>query len=317
MSVSWIVPALVAVFGWGVSDLFFKLSSRADDDDSHYKIAVWFGAWMTAVVPFALPHCETPGGFVGVFAAHPWIFATAVVYALSLLVTNIGLRHLDLSVQSPLENASAAVPPVVFVVWFLLKGRIGSIGEAVTVPDVVGCVLIIGGIAALAFAERRGGPVAPPNGTNRLGALALLFPLLLTCGDGLETVVCGISQDETGGGVGEADLFLLNSVAFALVGIGSWIRLLVKNRRPYNPFARGEWWKCGAGAFEIVAYIGYIFALGIDPTFVAPVTSSYCLVTIVLSRIFLRERPGLYRYLCLSFVLAGIAVLTASEALKP
>lgn len=313
MFTGWVLPALAAVFCWGVSDLFFKVSSRSDDHESHLKISVWFGVWMSILIPIGLPLSESGAGLSAIIAAHPFIFGVSLVYAVALMLTNVGLRHLDLSVQSPVENASAAVPPVFFLIWFLAKGKVRSIWEIATVWDFVGTAVIVAGIVALTFAER-----GTRSGVrNRLGPIALVFPLLLTLGDGLETIVGGLALDETGGGVGEIDFILMNSVAFVLVGVGCWLRLYVRNRRVYNLFARGEWPKCGAGGFEIAAYFCYVYALGINPTFVAPVTSGYCLVTIVLSRLILKERPGMYRYLCLSAVFAGIVILSVSEALKP
>lgn len=314
---SWLFPALIAVFGWGVTDLFLKLSSRADDRDSHLKISVWYGAWMLVMIPLALPQSETGAGLVQLVAEHPFVFGGALFYALSMLVTNIGLRHLDLSVQSPLENASAAVPPVFFLLWYLVTGRASSVSDIASGWDFLGCAVLIAGIVLLAYAERRERPApSPVRPAKRLGAAALFFPLLLSVGTGVETIICGVALDPTGGRIGEADLILLNAVAFVLVGGGAWIAIWAKNGRPYNPVARGEWTKCGAGAFELFAEIAYVFALAINPTFVSPVGSGYCVVSVVLSRIILRERPGRFRYLSIAIVVVGILLLSLSEALK-
>ena len=51
--------------------------------------------------------------------------------------------------------------------------------------------------------------------------------------------------------------------------------------------------------------------------FTAPITSSYCLVTIVLARIFLKERLTRKQYLSLAFLVTGIALLGISEIFNP
>ena len=88
--------------------------------------------------------------------------------------------------------------------------------------------------------------------------------------------------------------------------------LIVKKYR-YNPFAKKEWIRCGAATGETLGAVTYIFAVGIDPIMTVPITSSYCLVTIVLARIFLKERLSKKQYVSLAFLIAGIALLGISE----
>jgi drug/metabolite transporter (DMT)-like permease len=59
--------------------------------------------------------------------------------------------------------------------------------------------------------------------------------------------------------------------------------------------------------------MAYIFAAGSNPILTAPITSSYCLVTIILARIFLKERLTKKQYLSLAFLVIGIALLGISE----
>ena len=59
--------------------------------------------------------------------------------------------------------------------------------------------------------------------------------------------------------------------------------------------------------------MSFTVAVGISPILTAPITSSYCLVTIVLARIFLKERLTKKQYLSLSFLAVGIALLGISE----
>ena len=88
--------------------------------------------------------------------------------------------------------------------------------------------------------------------------------------------------------------------------------LMVKRYR-YNPFQKEEAVRCGAATGETFGTMAYIFAVGSNPVLTAPITSSYCLVTIVLARIFLKERLTRKQYLSLAFVVIGIALLGISE----
>jgi drug/metabolite transporter (DMT)-like permease len=57
-------------------------------------------------------------------------------------------------------------------------------------------------------------------------------------------------------------------------------------------------------------------AVGISPIRTAPITSSYCFVTIILARIFLKERLTKKQYLSVAFVITGIALLGISEIIN-
>jgi drug/metabolite transporter (DMT)-like permease len=71
--------------------------------------------------------------------------------------------------------------------------------------------------------------------------------------------------------------------------------------------------RCAAAAGETFGTMAYIFAVAGNPVLTAPVTSAYCLVTIVLARIFLKERLTRKQYLSLAFLVIGIALLGISE----
>jgi drug/metabolite transporter (DMT)-like permease len=59
--------------------------------------------------------------------------------------------------------------------------------------------------------------------------------------------------------------------------------------------------------------MAFTFAVAMNPILTAPVTSAYCLVTIVLARVFLKERLTKKQYLSLTFLVLGIALLGVLE----
>ena len=67
---------------------------------------------------------------------------------------------------------------------------------------------------------------------------------------------------------------------------------------------------------DVIATVLIIFAASINPILTAPITSLYCLVTIVMARIFLKERLNKKQYLSLGFLIAGIALLGVSGILS-
>ena len=112
------------------------------------------------------------------------------------------------------------------------------------------------------------------------------------------------------------DFFIFECFSFAVVAIGVWLYMLIVKKHAYNPFQEEELIRCGAATSETVGTMAFIFAASINPVLTAPVTSLYCLVTIGLARIFLKERLTKKQYLSLAFIIFGIALLGASEILK-
>ena len=88
--------------------------------------------------------------------------------------------------------------------------------------------------------------------------------------------------------------------------------MLLAKKYAYNPFHEDELIRCGAATGETVGTMAFIFAASINPVLTAPVTSLYCLVTIVLARIFIKERLTKKQFISLAFLVAGIILLGIS-----
>ncbi len=318
MNISWFVFALIATGGWGFADLFYKKSSSADDRYSHLKIAVWVGLVMGVCAAALLPLAESSMRF-GTFCTNMLKYLPASVgYIVSMVIGYAGLRYLELSIVSPVQNASGALSTAAMVIWFLSRGRISAISEAFSPMDLIGTVLIVIGVIALAIAEQRisAAETLRADKKYRMGALALLFPLLYCVFDTLGTAADGIILDEkTGLGLGEIDVIILYGLTFFAVGVAAWIFLWIRTGKPYLPFRRSEWPKMAAAGCEEFGQVFYVYAMAAKPMLAAPMIASYCIVSVLLSRVILKERLRPSQYLCVGTVIAGIVLLGISEGL--
>lgn len=313
---SWFLFALVAMFGWGFADLFYKKGSAEDDRYSHLKITVWVGLLMGAVAAGLLPFCET-AFTAGGFLKSVWIYAPASLgYIVSMVIGYAGLRYLELSIVSPVQNASGALTAAVLIAWYFFSGRIGKIGEVLSPIDLCGTALIVAGVLGLALVEQRlnGAPAAEKK--YRLGAKALAFPLLYCLFDTLGTAADGLILDgENGLALGEKDVLVLYGATFFAAGVAAWIFLRIKTKKAYNPFARAEWPKAAAAGCEQFGQIFYVYAMAARPVLAAPMIASYCIVSVVLSRVLLKERLHASQYICVALVSAGVLALGIAEGL--
>lgn len=318
----WFIYSLGTTLLWGGADLFYKKGSDENDKNSHLKIAVWVGLVM-GVFAFALmPFAETSMGVGGLLKNAVKYSPASLSYIISMVIGYAGLRYLELSIVSPVQNASGALSAVFMFVYFAVVGRIGGFWEEFSVLDVIGTVIIVVGVMALAVVESRlsrkevAQSIPKEERKYRFGALALLFPLLYCVFDTIGTAADGIILDEEAGmGLGEIDVLILYGLTFLLAGIVAYIIVSVKEKRAYNPFARSERTKGIAALFEEGGQIIYVYAMSAKPMLAAPMIASYCIVSVILSRIFLKEKLKAAQYACVIAVIIGIVLLGISEGL--
>lgn len=336
---SWFVSAILCLFGWGFADLFYKKAAEAPDSGSdrysHLKTAVWVGIVMGAGALCMLPFCESGFSLTSLAVSGIKYLPASMGYIVSMVIGYAGLRYLELSIVSPVQNASGALSAVAMSLWFVIfsDDALGAISDetgftfgAVSGKELfnnvlitAGIAVIIAGVIALAIVEQKisSSEIKGSDKKYRMGALALIFPLLYCVFDTVGTAADGIIlSDENGMGLGEIDVLVLYGLTFLLAGIACWIFLLVKTGRPYNPFGKSEKHNAAAALCEEAGQVFYVFAMAEKPVLAAPVIASYCIVSVILSRIFIREKLKAGQYACVFAVIAGIVMLGISEGLS-
>ena len=322
---SWFLFALICLLGWGFADLFYKKGSDEHDRYSHLRIAVWVGLVMgvCALAMMALPFDEelkAPMSFGALIGNAVKYSPASLFYILSMVIGYAGLRYMEVSIVSPVQNASGGLSAVFMTVYFLVAGRLDGIADIFDPLTSAGTVLIVAGVIALAFVEQRLAreerKLDPPEKKYRFGALALIFPILYCLFDTLGTSADGIILDEEIGlGLGEVDVLILYGLTFLLAGLISWIYLWIRERKPYNPFAKAEHPKALAACCEEFGQVFYVFAMARNPVVAAPMVASYCVVSVLLGRLILKEQLKPAQYLCILAVIAGIIIIGINDGL--
>ena len=336
---SWFILTLICMLGWGFADLFYKKSNVDGDRYSHLKTAVWVGLMMGfvsllltvlsllrnngAAIPEAIASetLFTPG--TSFFDAAVKYLPASLGYIISMVIGYAGLRYLEVSIVSPVQNASGALSAVAMFIYFTVTGAIGSFWEEFSVLQVVGTAFIVLGVIALGVVEQRlakaEGALDLPKEERkyRYGALALLFPILYCIFDTVGTAADGIILDEESGlGLGEIDVLILYGFTFFIASVAAWIFLLIKEKKAYNPFTKAELkTRCPAAVFEQFGQIFYVYALAANPIVATPMIASYCIVSAILSRVFLKEKLKAGQYACIAAVVVGIVMMGVADGL--
>ncbi len=314
---TWFAFSLITVLGWGLADLFYKKSSDENDRYSHLKIAVWVGLVM-GVCSFALlPFSETALTFGSFFKNVLKYSPASIGYIVSMVIGYAGMRYLEASIISPVQNSSGALTAVCILIFYLATGRISGIGDMLSPLEIVGTLIIVVGVILLAVTEQKMSGVQNESRKNRFGALALMFPILYCVFDTIGTTADGIILDEENGlGLGEIDVLILYGFTFLVFAIGAWIFMLCKSGKAYNPFKPAEIKTKGVAALcEEFGQFFYVFAMAANPVLAAPMIAAYCIFSVIFCRIFIKEKLTPALYLCVGIVILGIVLLGISDGM--
>ena len=317
----WLILTLSCILLWGFTDILLKKSLDHTDPLSQYKMFVWIGlvAALTAVV---MAFCsDTLLDSIRLVTGNMmFLIPIDLIYVAAMFFGLLGAKHLDASVVSPLENIDGAFTAIALYFFFAFAGR-SNVTDSVGTVDLVGTAAILVGVVLLGIQEQKLSvgevDLAEEKKKHRLGALALLFPIAYNLADAASMVVTGIVvSGETEISLPDIDYIFFECLAFAVTALFVWLYMLIGKQYVYCPFRKSELSRCGAAVCETAGTMAFTFAVAISPILTAPITSSYCLVTIVLARAFLKERLTGKQYLSLAFVIAGIALLGVSEILN-
>ena len=296
----WFWLSTAALLCWSGSDLFSKIGCKdADDRLSHLKMVTAVGIVMGL-------HCAYEV-FIGGTVLNMQVILTylpvSALYIGSMALGYLGLRYIELSISSPICNSSGAL---VAILTLITAGR-GEVNSAQLVAVALVCV----GVVALGVVEATESPElrqARQEKGNRIytkSFLALVLPILYCLLDALGTFADSLVLET----LDENSANAAYELTFFIVGILCLLYTTLVRRD--RPVFRRELPKYIGACFETVGQFAYIFAIG-DAEHVmlaAPIISSYCVASVLWSRLFLKERLSWKHYAAIALVVAGIVII--------
>ena len=297
----WFTFAIIALLCWSGSDLFSKIGCQDSADKySHLKMVTAVGIVMGLHAAYEI----LIGGVEMSWHVMITYLPVSMLYILSMAIGYLGLRYIELSISSPICNSSGAI---VAVLTFITAG----ISEDLPPVALVAVALVCVGVIALGFTEanedeelRR----ARQDASNHHYAkswIAIAIPVIYCLLDALGTFADSLVLEV----LDEDSANCAYELTFLAVGILCAVYVLGIKKQKL--IARQEAPKYTGAVFETVGQFFYIYALADSDhvAFAAPIISSYCVASVVWSRIFLKEKLSLKHYLSIATVVAGIVVL--------
>ncbi len=301
----WFWLALAALLCWSGSDLFSKIGCRDGSDKySHLKMVMAVGVVMGLHACWEI--------FIGGTEINLDILLTylpvSLLYILSMAMGYLGLRYIELSISSPICNASGALVALLAIL---------TMGESYPVPVLLAiglvCLAVIG-LGVVEYQEDDEARAARQEAGNfkySKSWLALALPVAYCVLDAAGTFADSLVLDklsltyadyEASANVAYELTFLVAAlVCFVYTVIIKKDRLIPKMEAP----------KYIGACFETVGQFAYIYAIA-DTAHLAmsaPIISAYCAASVLWSRLFLKEKLSWKHYLCILLAVVGIVIM--------
>ena len=300
----WFWLSLIALLCWSGSDLFSKIGCRdADDKLAHLKMVIAVGVVMGLHAAY-----EIFIGGVSISWHVIWTYLpVSLLYILSMALGYIGLRYIELSISSPICNASGAV---VAVLYLCFGGLDEDLTGGMRIMALAAVALVCLGVIGLGVVESREDDElrrarqAASNYRYAKSWLALALPVAYCLLDAAGTFADSLVLER----LNEDSANVAYELTFLAAGIGCLVYLLA--RREKFTF-KAELPKYVGAACETVGQLFYIYALADEEHVMmsAPIISAYCVASVLWSRLFLKEKLSWKHYLMIGFVVAGIVIL--------
>lgn len=289
------IYCILSFICWGVADLFYKMGNNDEKDKySHYKTGAIVGLVMGlhAFIYMLVNHLNVD--FMDILKYLPISFC----YIASMVIGYKGLKYIELSIASPIQNTSGVITSILLILFFK---------EKYDLPAYIGILLVFIGIVIISikeYKENRNFDLKIYKKNIKL--LAIILPLLYCVLDGLGTFLDGIYLDKMEL-ISEDSALLSYEFTFMIYGLFSLIYL--KHKKETLKFSKDHN-KLIAAILETAGQFFYVFAMANDSVIGATIIGSYFVLSLLLSSIFLKERLNKIKYIGIFIVAIGIITLS-------
>lgn len=300
---NWFWFAIIALLCWSGSDFFSKIGCRDSKDKySQFKMVMAVGVVMGLHAAY-----EIFIGGVEITWEIIWTYLpVSLLYIGSMTLGYVGLRYIELSISSPICNASGALVAIIAIIT-------GTAGE-MEWPQYAAVALTCGGVIALGFVEAgedealRAARQEASNYKYAKSWLALALPLAYCLLDAAGTFADTLVLDKLGEGAEDA-ANVAYELTFLAAGIVCFVYTCLIKKQKLIPKMEGP--KYVGALFETAGQFAYIYALA-DTEHVAmaaPIISSYCMASVLWSRLFLKEKLSRKHYAAIAVTFLGIVIM--------
>ena len=307
---SWLFFSVATALLWGAAELFYKKGARPDEKYSHLKICVWVGVVMGAHAIFTLLTQDIGYNPINLIRYLP----VSLFYIISMAFSYFGMRFLEESISDPIENTAGVICVLLFAIFM---------GDEFSVLTWVAVGVITVGVVGVSYLENSGDSPRKKTYGKKLAVVAFIMPFVYALLDAFGTFLDDaffLIEDVASSPLVDVTEETIEAVAntsyeltFALFALGLFIFMKSKGVKFGSVPKHKD--KILAAVFETAGQFTYVYALGGVDAVAAPILSSVCVVSLLLSRIFLKEKLSWKTYVFIGIVIIGILLLAVAEEL--
>ena len=307
---SWLFFSIATTVLWGAAELFYKKGALPNEKYSHLKICICVGAVMGLHAIFTLLTQDINYNPINIIRYLP----VSLFYIITMAFSYFGMRFLEESISDPIENTAGVICTLLFVIF---------LQEEISWLTWVAIGVITVGVLGVSFLENHGETTRKKNYGKTLAIVAFCMPFVYALLDAFGTFLDDaffLIEDVANSPLVDVTEETIEDVAntsyeltFAMFALGLFIFLKAKKVK-FGPIPQHKD-KILAAVFETAGQFTYVYALGGVDAIAAPILSSVCVVSLVLSRIFLKEKLSWKTYAFIAVVIVGILLLAGSEEL--
>ncbi len=300
----WLFFTLATTLLWGLAELFYKKGSHEERKYDHLRVCIMVGAVMGIHAIFTLMTSDISYDPKNLIAYLP----VSLCYILSMACSFFGIRFIEESLSDPIENTSGAMCTVMCAVL---------LGDEIAPLIWVAIAIIVIGILGVSREEQSAGLERKNRLGSRLALIAFAMPFCYAIIDAIGCVLdIYFLEMETSPliGITEENIELVANISyeltFAIVGIVLLLFMMYKRVKFDLPKQKD---KALAAVCETAGQLTYVYAMSGNGAIAAPIISCVCVVSLLLSRIFLKEKLTKRQYMFITIIIVGILMLAVLE----
>ena len=300
----WLMFTLATTLLWGLAELFYKKGSHEEAKFDHLRVCVMVGAVMGIHAIYTLMTSDIAYDPMNLIMYLP----VSMCYIISMACSFFGIRFIEESLSDPIENTSGAMCTVLCAL---------ILGDEIAPMVWVAIAIIVIGILGVSYAEQDAGRARKQRLGKKLAMIAFAMPFCYAIIDALGSFLdIFFLEMETSPliGITEENIELVANISyeltFAICGIILLAYMMYKRIKFDLPKQKD---KALAAVCETAGQLTYVYAMSGNGAIAAPIISCVCVVSLLLSRIFLKEKLTKRQYMFITIIIAGILMLAVLE----
>ena len=300
----WLMFTLATTLLWGLAELFYKKGSHEEAKFDHLRVCVMVGAVMGIHAIYTLMTSDIAYDPMNLIMYLP----VSMCYIISMACSFFGIRFIEESLSDPIENTSGAMCTVLCAL---------ILGDEIAPMVWVAIAIIVIGILGVSHAEQDAGRERKQRLGKKLAMIAFAMPFCYALIDAIGCVLdIYFLEMETSPliGITEENIELVANISyeltFAICGIILLAYMMYKRVKFDLPKQKD---KALAAVCETAGQLTYVYAMSGNGAIAAPIISCVCVVSLLLSRVFLKEKLTKRQYMFITIIIAGILMLAVLE----